>query len=81
MPFDTISAVLPAYNEEENIENAAKRMADVFRSLGLRDWEVIIVDDGSVDQTGQLADGLAAEDPAHIRVFHHNPNPVFSAEA
>ena len=79
MPFDTISAVLPAYNEEENIENAAKRMADVLRSLGLRDWEVIIVDDGSVDQTGQLADGLAAEDPAHIRVFHHNPNRGYAS--
>ena len=46
MPFDTISAVLPAYNEEENIETAVQRVTEVFRSLGLRDWEVIIVDDG-----------------------------------
>ena len=52
MPFESISAVLPAYNEEENIENAAKRMADALRSLGMRDWEVIIVDDASIDQTG-----------------------------
>jgi glycosyltransferase involved in cell wall biosynthesis len=74
MPFDTISAVLPAYNEEENIETATSRVADVLRSLGLRDWEVILVDDGSIDQTGQIADGLAGEDPAHIRVFHHDPN-------
>lgn len=74
MPFDTISAVLPAYNEEENIETATTRMAGVLRSLELRDWEVILVDDGSRDQTGQIADRLAAEDPAHIRVFHHNPN-------
>ena len=36
MPFESISAILPAYNEEENIENAAKRMADALRSLGLR---------------------------------------------
>src|SRR5713101_6316798 len=74
MPFDTISAVLPAYNEEENIETATKRVAEVLRSLDFRDWEVIVVDDGSADETGQIADRLAAEDPEHIRVFHHNPN-------
>lgn len=79
MPFESISAVLPAYNEEENIQNAANRMADVLGSLGLLDWEVLIVDDGSVDQTGKIADDLATEDPAHIRVFHHNPNRGYAS--
>jgi len=74
MPFDTISAVLPAFNEEENIETATTRMADVLRSLNLRDWEVIVVDDGSEDRTGEIACRLAAEDPDHIRVFQHKPN-------
>jgi glycosyltransferase involved in cell wall biosynthesis len=74
MPFETISAVLPAYNEEENIETAATRLAEVFRALGFRDWEVIIVDDGSQDHTPEIADRLAAEDAEHVRVFHHNPN-------
>ncbi|MCI0487820.1 MAG: glycosyltransferase family 2 protein [Blastocatellia bacterium] len=74
MTFDSISAVLPAFNEEENIETAATRMADVLGSLSLRDWEVIIVDDGSIDRTGEIADSLARKDPDHIRVFHHNPN-------
>jgi glycosyltransferase involved in cell wall biosynthesis len=74
MPFDTISAVLPAFNEEDNIEKATTQMAAVLRSLKLRDWEVIIVDDGSADRTGEIADRLAAGDPDHIRVFHHSPN-------
>lgn len=74
MPFDSISAVLPAFNEEENIETATTRMADVLRSLNLRDWEVIVVNDGSVDRTSEIADRLAASDPEHIRVFHHSPN-------
>ena len=78
MPFDSISAVLPAYNEEENIETATRRMADVLRSLDLRDWEVIVVDDGSVDQTGNIADRLAEEDPGHLRVFHHSPNKGYA---
>ena len=76
--LDSISAVLPAFNEEENIENAATRMAATLRSLPLQDWEVIIVDDGSIDSTGSIADGLAAADP-HIRVFHHNPNRGYAA--
>jgi glycosyltransferase involved in cell wall biosynthesis len=74
MVFDSISAVLPAFNEEENIETATTRMADALRSLGLRDWEVIVVDDGSGDRTGEIADRLARLDPEHIRVFHHEPN-------
>ena len=78
MTFDTISAVLPAYNEEENIETATTRMAEVLRALGLRDWEVIVVDDGSVDQTGAIADRLAAADPEHIRVLHHRPNQGYA---
>jgi glycosyltransferase involved in cell wall biosynthesis len=72
--FDAISAVLPAFNEEENIETAGSKMAEVLRSLELRDWEVIIVDDGSEDRTGSIADRLAAQDPEHVRVFHHQPN-------
>ncbi|HSB08653.1 MAG TPA: glycosyltransferase family 2 protein [Blastocatellia bacterium] len=74
MPFETISAVLPAYNEEENIETAVVRLGDTLRSLNLRDWEVIVVDDGSADRTGEIADRLAVSDPEHIRVFHHSPN-------
>jgi glycosyltransferase involved in cell wall biosynthesis len=74
MHFDTISAVLPAFNEEENIETATTRMADVLRSLDLRDWEVIVVDDGSEDRTGEIARRLADQDPDHIRCFQHKPN-------
>jgi glycosyltransferase involved in cell wall biosynthesis len=79
MPFDSISAVLPAYDEEENIEKATRDMAAVLDTLDLRDWEVIIVDDGSKDRTGEIADRLAAEAPQHIRVFHHQPNRGYAA--
>lgn len=72
--FDSISAVLPALNEEENIETATTRMAEVLQSLPLRDWEIIIVNDGSIDRTGEIADRLASQAPERIRVFHHNPN-------
>ena len=35
---------------------------------------MIVVDDGSADRTGEIADRLATEDPSHVRVFHHQPN-------
>src|SRR5262252_3948027 len=74
MPFETISTLLPPYNEEQNIETAPRPLSEVLGSLGFRDWEVIVVDDGAIDSTAQIADRLAAEDPSHIRVFHHDPN-------
>lgn len=71
---EAISAVLPAFNEEENIETAITRMVDVLKSLSLRDWEVIVVDDGSADRTGETAKLLAARDPEHVRVLRHDTN-------
>ncbi len=71
--FTTISAVLPAYNEEENIETAVEKMVRVLESLPMTDYEVIVVNDGSVDATGEISDRLARENP-RVRVFHHRPN-------
>ncbi len=79
MASESISAVLPAYNEEENIEKATRELAAVLQSLQLRAWEVIVVNDGSTDHTGEIADRLAAEDTEHIRVFHHHPNLGYAA--
>lgn len=67
-----ISVFLPAYNEEANlphtIENVLKNLKKNFKK-----WELIIVNDGSKDKTGQIADGFAKKD-TQIRVIHHNPN-------
>jgi dolichol-phosphate mannosyltransferase len=45
---------LPTYNERENLE----RMIDALEPLGIR---VLVIDDGSPDGTGEIADRLAAE--------------------
>jgi glycosyltransferase involved in cell wall biosynthesis len=54
--------VMPTYNERENLE----RVVTGVRHLG---HDVLIVDDASPDGTGELADDLAAADPA-VRVLH-----------
>lgn len=69
----SISFVLPAYNEEENIEDAIRQIVSVASSLDLDEYEVIVVDDGSDDRTGEIIDRLAREDP-HIKALHHPTN-------
>jgi glycosyltransferase involved in cell wall biosynthesis len=61
----------PAYNEEENVERTVRLALDVVGSL-VPSIEVLVIDDGSSDRTGALADALAAAD-SRVRV-HHQPN-------
>jgi glycosyltransferase involved in cell wall biosynthesis len=67
-----LSIVLPAYNEEQVIERTVTRCAEVLRVLA-PDYEIIVVDDGSRDRTGAIADQLAAANP-RVRVVHNRPN-------
>lgn len=67
-----IAVVLPAYNEEAVIAQTVTRCVEVL-SVIAPDFEVIVVDDGSRDRTGEIADELAAND-ARIHVVHNRPN-------
>jgi len=58
----SLSLVLPAYNEEGNIEYVVRRALDVLPTV-TDAFEVIVVNDGSRDTTPQIIDALAAEDP------------------
>ena len=68
----TLSVVVLAYNEVDTLERTCLELLDTVERLGVH-AEVVIVDDGSTDGTGQVADTLAAAD-ARIRVIHHQPN-------
>jgi glycosyltransferase involved in cell wall biosynthesis len=74
LPLTTrgLSVVLPAYNEEAVIATTVHQVAQTLAILA-PDYEIVIVDDGSRDRTGEIADALAAEDP-HVRVVHNRPN-------
>lgn len=45
-----VSVIIPAYNEEENIKPLVEMFDEVIRKEG-RDWEVVLVNDGSTDRT------------------------------
>jgi glycosyltransferase involved in cell wall biosynthesis len=68
-----LSYFFPAHNEEANIEALVAEALETLPALA-ETFEIIAVDDGSRDRTGELADRLAAEHPDIVRVVHHSPN-------
>jgi glycosyltransferase involved in cell wall biosynthesis len=58
----SISAVLPAHNEEAIIASSVRSLADALAGLA-DDYEVIVCDDGSTDRTGLVLSELQRDEP------------------
>jgi dolichol-phosphate mannosyltransferase len=68
----SLSVIMPGLNEEASVEHAVERVvAALERSVD--EFEIIVIDDGSTDRMGEIADQLAAADP-RIRVVHNERN-------
>jgi len=67
-PREGISAVIPFYNEEPNLEPLRARLVPVLEKIG-RPFEVLLIDDGSDDDGPRIADEMARKDP-RIRIIH-----------
>lgn len=71
-PF--VSIVLPCYNEEAILQVNLDAIIKYLESKNEKyQWEIVIINDGSKDQTGKIADRLA-DDNNSIRVIHHPTN-------
>ena len=68
----SLTVFFPCYNEEANVERTTRAALAACREF-VEDFEIIIVNDGSRDRTGEIADGLAAAHP-EVRVVHNRPN-------
>jgi dolichol-phosphate mannosyltransferase len=63
--------ILPTYNEAENIEAIVAASGEALRGACPDGWRVLVVDDGSPDGTGEIADRLAAEHD-WVKVLHRS---------
>lgn len=67
-----LSIFFPCYNEEANVERVARAAVEAASRFAEK-FEIILVNDGSKDRTGEIAESLAKAD-ARIRAVHNNPN-------
>jgi glycosyltransferase involved in cell wall biosynthesis len=70
--LSSITVFFPVYNDAPTIEGLVRKSQTALAEL-TDDWEIVIIDDCSPDNAGEIADRLAAED-ARIRVIHHATN-------
>ena len=71
-PF--VSIVIPAYNEASIVEKNLAKLCEYMESLENEyRWELIVVNDGSTDETGELAEAFARSRD-NVHVLHHIVN-------
>ena len=68
----SVSVVVLAFNEARNLPSTVKAVISILED-NFSEYEIIIVNDGSQDDTGQVAEGLA-ERNSHIKVIHNPQN-------
>jgi glycosyltransferase involved in cell wall biosynthesis len=69
----SLSIVIPAYNEQENVQAAVEKVSAIAKQLKL-DYEILLVNDGSRDQTGEIAKTELAPRIPNFRLIEHFPN-------
>ena len=74
MSSSLISVIGPVFNAQ----NTIRKCLDSFVSQTFSDWELLLIDDGSPDESGRICDEYAAREP-RIRVIHKENSGVSSA--
>jgi glycosyltransferase involved in cell wall biosynthesis len=69
-----VSVIVPAYNEAAVVVDTLTRLSEHLASMeDLYRWEIVVVNDGSTDETGALAEEFAQANP-NVRILHHRVN-------
>lgn len=69
-----LSIVVPVYNEEDSLSILHRSIHEAMDSLPGLPWEVVYVDDGSMDGSPQLLEKIACEDPQHTQYVEFRRN-------
>lgn len=79
--MSTFSIVIPAYNEESGISEIIQRVLAIKNDLaavGIEQFKLLVVDDGSSDHTGQITEAFAA-DNSDVELIQHPQNKGYGA--
>jgi dolichol-phosphate mannosyltransferase len=68
----SLTIIIPAYNEEKFLAEAIRTYDRIARSA-VKDYEIIVINDGSSDRTGEIADAMKKQNP-RVRVVHNKGN-------
>jgi len=68
----SLTVLMPGLNEEANVERAVTRVVAALDALA-DEFEVLVIDDGSTDRTGEIARAIASRDP-RVRVLRNETN-------
>jgi len=75
---DGVSLFFPVYNDAATLRAITERALRMLEGYGAS-FEIIVVDDGSADGSGRIADDLVRENPGVVRVVHHERNRGYGA--
>lgn len=73
----TLTVVIPAYNEEDGIQDILRRVLSIrepLRGIGIPDLEILVVDDGSADQTVEMVAAVEG-----VELLRHPQNRGYGA--
>lgn len=73
----TLSVIIPVYNEKELLGDAV-RLINTFVATHFHEYEILIIESGSTDGTGEVCDNLAKELPS-VRVVHEGARNGFGS--
>lgn len=77
--IDELSVFFPCYNEEKNIKNTVSKAVPVLKNVASK-WEIILINDGSKDNTGKVLEEIKKQYPKDdIKIITHNPNRGYGA--
>jgi glycosyltransferase involved in cell wall biosynthesis len=73
-----LSVFFPCYNEEKNIQNTVSKTIPTLQKI-TQNWEIILIDDGSKDNTAKVLKDIQKQYPKQIKIITHNPNRGYGA--
>ena len=77
-PLAELSLFLPCYNEEKNLQNTFDQVQPIINKVA-NNWEIVIINDGSKDNTGKVATEIKKKFPKNVKIITHPQNRGYGA--